>query len=180
MTKPIWASSWDYDTYHIGVQRRLRRTCASGQSRQILRCSLIWSMEVDEDQTSRPTGCLRMCIWRKSLRRTKSVIISWTGSFMPYANNKGADQPAYPSSLISTFIICCLNIITHFVAISDVLRFLVAFVADQAGLSCRHPKKDFSRDAALVETGLTRRKPRSVASDLGLHCLPRPQKWTPS
>ena len=25
----IWASSWDYGTYHIGDQRRLRRDCAS-------------------------------------------------------------------------------------------------------------------------------------------------------
>ena len=28
---------------------------------------------------------------------------------MPYANNKGADQPACIHSLISAFIICCLN-----------------------------------------------------------------------
>ena len=28
---------------------------------------------------------------------------------MPYANNKGADQPAHPLSLISTFIVRCLN-----------------------------------------------------------------------
>ena len=44
----IWASSWDYSTYHIGDQRRLRRACASAQSRQSLRCSYTWSMEVDE------------------------------------------------------------------------------------------------------------------------------------
>ena len=29
----IWASSWDYATYHIGDQRRRRRACASAQSR---------------------------------------------------------------------------------------------------------------------------------------------------
>ena len=43
-----WASSWDYGTYHIGDQRRLRLACTSTQSRQSLRCSHIWSMEVDE------------------------------------------------------------------------------------------------------------------------------------
>ena len=41
-------------------------------------------MEVDEDptknQTSSPTGWLRMRDWRISLRRTKSTIISWDGS----------------------------------------------------------------------------------------------------
>ena len=28
---------------------------------------------------------------------------------MPYAINKGADQPAHPRSLISTFVVCCLD-----------------------------------------------------------------------
>ena len=28
---------------------------------------------------------------------------------MPYANNKGADQTEHPRSLISTFIVCCLD-----------------------------------------------------------------------
>ena len=29
--------------------------------------------------------------------------------FMPYANNKGTDQPAHPRSLISTFVVCFLD-----------------------------------------------------------------------
>ena len=33
-TYDYWASSWDYGTYHTGDQRRLRRACASVQSRQ--------------------------------------------------------------------------------------------------------------------------------------------------
>ena len=28
---------------------------------------------------------------------------------MPYANNKGADQPAHPRSLITTFVVRCLD-----------------------------------------------------------------------
>ena len=53
-TMQKWAGSWDYGTYHIGDQRRLRRACASAQSRQSLRCSYTWSMELDEvsDQIS--------------------------------------------------------------------------------------------------------------------------------
>ena len=67
-----WASSWDYGTYNIGDQRRLRRTCASAPSRQSLRCSHTWSMEVDEEcstknQTSSPVGWLRMRVWRMNL-----------------------------------------------------------------------------------------------------------------
>ena len=49
-----WASSWDCGTYRIGDNRRLRRACASVQSRQSLCCSHTWTMEVDEgsDQKS--------------------------------------------------------------------------------------------------------------------------------
>ena len=42
---------------------------------------------------------------------------------MPYANNKGADQPAYPRSLISTFVVRCLNSMICILAISKVSRF---------------------------------------------------------
>ena len=80
----IWASSWYYGTYRIGDQGRLRWACASAQSRQSLLCSHTCSMEVDEgskNQTSSSTGWLRMRIWRMSLQRTKSAIISWAGSF---------------------------------------------------------------------------------------------------
>ena len=30
---------------------------------------------------------------------------SWENLFLPYANNKGADQPAHPRSLISAFVV---------------------------------------------------------------------------
>ena len=42
-----WASSWDFGTYRIGDQQRLRRACASAQSRQSLRCSHTWTIIVD-------------------------------------------------------------------------------------------------------------------------------------
>ena len=73
-TNMKWASSWDYGTYHIGDQRRLRRACASAQSRQSLRCSRTW-MEADEGPTKHPIEWLRM-----GLRTTKRTIISWAGS----------------------------------------------------------------------------------------------------
>ena len=41
---------------------------------------------------------------------------------MPYANNKGADQPAHPRSLISTFVVRCLNSIMPLVSISEISR----------------------------------------------------------
>ena len=42
--------------------------------------------------------------------------------FMPYENNKAADQPAHPRSLISTFVFRCLDSMICILAISEVLR----------------------------------------------------------
>ena len=41
---------------------------------------------------------------------------------MPYANNKGADQPAHPRSLISTFVVRCLDSIMPLVSISEISK----------------------------------------------------------
>ena len=38
------------------------------------------------------------------------------------ANNKGADQPAHPRSLISTFVVRCLDSIIHVLAKSKISR----------------------------------------------------------
>ena len=42
--------------------------------------------------------------------------------FMPYANNKGADQAAHPCSLISTIVVRCLDSIISLLAIDENLR----------------------------------------------------------
>ena len=55
--------------------------------------------------------------------------------FMPYANNKGADQPAHPRSLISAFVFRCLDSITPLVVIFEISRLQLACVSEQAGLS---------------------------------------------
>ena len=43
---------------------------------------------------------------------------------MSYANNKGADQPAHPCSLISAFIVHCLESIIPILAISKISRLV--------------------------------------------------------
>ena len=55
--------------------------------------------------------------------------------FMQYANNKGADQPAHPSSLISTYVVCCLDGIIPLFSTSKISSLYLASVAGQAGLS---------------------------------------------
>ena len=42
---------------------------------------------------------------------------------MPYANNKSADQPAHPRSLISTFLVRYLDSMICILALSKVSRF---------------------------------------------------------
>ena len=41
---------------------------------------------------------------------------------MSYANNKGADQPAYPCSLISAFVVHCLNSVIYLDSIAEISR----------------------------------------------------------
>ena len=70
---------------------------------------------------------------------------------MPDANNKGADQPAHLRSLISAFIVRCLDSIIPLVSISAISRLQLVLVAAQAGLSLvANPEDMFSRDVAQV------------------------------
>ena len=77
---------------------------------------------------------------------------------MPYANNKGADQPAQPRSLISTFVDRYLDSMICILALSKVSRFYLASVAEQAGLNhtwSKIPEDTFSRDVAQMISMLT-------------------------
>ena len=51
-----------------------------------------------------------------------TIATSWENLFMLYANNKGADQPAHPRSLISIFVVHCLDSIISLVSISKISR----------------------------------------------------------
>ena len=72
---------------------------------------------------------------------------------MSYAicEQQGADQPMHPRRLHSTFVVRCLNSIICILAISKDSRFLLASVAEQAGLNLiwsNIPENTFSRDVA--------------------------------
>ena len=53
---------------------------------------------------------------------------------MSYDNKKGADQPARPRSLISGFVIRCLDSIISLDSIAEISRLWLSSVAAQAGL----------------------------------------------
>ena len=54
---------------------------------------------------------------------------------MSYANYKGADQPTHPRSLISAFVVRCLDSIVSLVSVTKISNLMLASVAEQAGLS---------------------------------------------
>ena len=63
--------------------------------------------------------CSLMCKHNQRVKRSLNCYLSrlswatsWENLFMPYANNKDADQPAHQRSLISVFVSRCLDSIT--------------------------------------------------------------------
>ena len=75
---------------------------------------------------------------------------------MSYANNKGADQPAHPRSLISAFFFYCLDSIISLDAIAEISRLWLA-VAAQAGLCLawsKTPEDTFCRVVAHLQVQL--------------------------
>ena len=50
----IWAPPSEFGTYRLCEQRRFRRACASAQSRQNLRCSLIKAVSQEEPSDRKP------------------------------------------------------------------------------------------------------------------------------
>ena len=50
----IWTASSEFDTYGLCEQQRFRRACASAQSRQNLRCSLIQAVSQEEPSDRKP------------------------------------------------------------------------------------------------------------------------------
>ena len=74
-----------------------------------------------------------------------------TKCLMSYANNKGADQPAHPCSLICAFIIRCLDTVMSLVSVTKFSSLILASVAEQASLSLtwsEAPEDTLSHDEA--------------------------------
>ena len=72
---------------------------------------------------------------------------------MSYANNKGADKIAHRRSLISAFVVRCLDSIISLDSIAEMSRLYLASVAAQAGLCLawsETPEDTFCRVVAHV------------------------------
>ena len=72
---------------------------------------------------------------------------------MSYANNKGADQPALSRSLISTFVVRCLDSVMSLVPVTKISSLMLASVAVQSSLTWSEtPEDTFSHDEAHIFT----------------------------
>ena len=72
---------------------------------------------------------------------------------MQYANNKGADQPAHPRSLISAFVVHCLDSVMSLVSVTKISSLMLVSAAEQASLSLtwlETPEDTFSHDEAQI------------------------------
>ena len=70
---------------------------------------------------------------------------------MSYANNKGAVQPTHPHSLISAFVVRCLDNVMSLVFVTKISSLMLASVAEQPSLSptwSETPEDTFSHDEA--------------------------------
>ena len=68
---------------------------------------------------------------------------------MSYANHKGADQHVHPRSLISAFVVRCLDSVMSLVSVTKISRLMLASVAEQASLSLT--EDTFSHDEAQIK-----------------------------
>ena len=71
-----------------------------------------------------------------------------------YANNKGADQPAHPRSLISAFVVRCLDSIISLDSTAEISRLKLVPVAVQASLCLawsETPEDTFCRVEAQID-----------------------------
>ena len=102
---------------------------------------------------------------------------------MSYANNKVANQPAHSRSLISAFVVHCLDSAMSLVSVTKNSSPLLASVDEQASLSLtwsETPEDTFSKDEAQIDTKLKINKDTNLGFSLPSHmiqyssqCLPR-------
>ena len=72
---------------------------------------------------------------------------------MSYANNKGADQPAHLRSVISAFVVRCLDSVMSLISVIKRSSLMLASVVEQASLSLtwsETPEDTFSHDGAQL------------------------------
>ena len=123
----MWTASSEFGTYRLCEQRRFRRACASAQSRQNLRCSLIQAVSQEEPSDRKPDpwplwmaghAQLKFVMTECSKTQIRLAGLMWSTSLhlsskqwleLPHdntnkitcADSEDSDQPGHQPSLIS-------------------------------------------------------------------------------
>ena len=116
------------------------KTQISLHSSSLIRAFAVFSKGSQRFQRQRRLIRQRRCVrWSDSLLGAQIILLlllysgsnsissikwatSWENLSVQYANNKSADQPAHPHSLISTFVVHCLDSIISLVSVSKISR----------------------------------------------------------
>ena len=90
-----WAASSEFGTYRICEQRRFRRACASAQSRQNLRCSLIQAVSQKEPSDRKPDP---WHLWIAGHAQLKCIMTecSKTQNRLTRPNYRNSDKKSVP------------------------------------------------------------------------------------
>ena len=92
-TERTWAAPSEFGTYRLCEQRRFRRACASAQSRQNLRCSLIQAVSQEEPSDRKPDpwplwmaghAQLKFVMTECSKTQIRLARLTWRSSMMHY------------------------------------------------------------------------------------------------
>ena len=110
------------------------------------------------------------------------TVCMWASSrenlFLPYANDKGADQPAHLHSVIGAFVVHCLACIIPILPISKIWR-LASFCNWAAWFEpylVANPKDRFSRDTAHVFCKFCCATSSMVFQEIS-RLMTKPTKW---
>ena len=76
----VWTASSEFGTYRLCEQRRFRRACASAQSRQNLRCSLIQAVSQEEPSDKKARSLAPLNVWACAVKICHDGILEDTNS----------------------------------------------------------------------------------------------------
>ena len=94
-----WAAPSEFGTYRLCEQRRFRRACASAQSRQNLRCSLIQAVSQEEPSDRKPDPWL---LWMAGHAQLKVVMTECSKTQIRLTGpNCNIQTPLHPKSAYS-------------------------------------------------------------------------------
>ena len=124
VSKDPWFLHWDSEDSDQTKQMPRLIGVFAGRLSHFVGFVMLWLISVWNSNS-----LARFCGWAGQLQSYLITHLwrqiwatSWENLFYAYVNNKGADQPVHLRSLISTFVVHCLDSIIPLVSISEISR----------------------------------------------------------